>query len=626
MAGPPKKHFLPLLLFLSLFAVFFFSHYHPSLPLSSVDADSDSNFVTLSNNSKNFSPQVSSSFAFLIKVLAFNRIDSLSRCLHSLANANYEGDIVHLHVYIDHFPFANASFDVLEGKLQEAHRILEFVDGFHWNFGNKLVHYRTGNVGLQAQWLEAWWPGSDNEFAFVVEDDLEVSPLFYKFVKAVINNYYYNGSGSNPSIYGVSLQRPRFVPGKHGNKLQLDSGTNLFLYQLVGTWGQILFPKPWKEFKLWYDWHKSKDIKPFLDGMVTNGWYKKMGERIWTPWFIKFVHSRGYFNIYTNMGHERALSVSHRDTGVNYGKTAGPDSKLVDESSFDYSFLELQPLINLKWYDFCFKEVLPGRVVRNMDDLESVLPSVQKQQKILIVSIFGTSDAITRNLICHFERLNIQNYILMGPTSSLLHDLARRGHPVIDANSLLENMKSQKLFGFQDSSSKLVDVLVKGYVIKKCFEHKYDALVINTKMLFVNNDLFNEFIVNTSNDLYAGKSSDIFFVRSSSSARNLWTDGFLNKIGSAVGQASPSSEDGNFAYIVTKLLEQNGLRVNWVDESSLGVKIGANSVNQSSLIAGKMVYWSDEMGLNLVQKRLEELNMWAIDGDSSCTAVICHQS
>lgn len=68
-------------------------------------------------------------------------------------------------------------------------------------------------MGLQAQWLEAWWPSSDDEFAFVVEDDLEVSPLFYKFVKAVILNYYYNINSSSPSIYGVSLQRPRFVPG-----------------------------------------------------------------------------------------------------------------------------------------------------------------------------------------------------------------------------------------------------------------------------------------------------------------------------------------------------------------------------------------------------------------------------
>ncbi|KAL7174432.1 hypothetical protein ACSBR2_033650 [Camellia fascicularis] len=133
---------------------------------------------------------------------------------------------------------------------------------------DRIVHYRTGNVGLQAQWLEAWWPSSDDEFAFVVEDDLELSPPYYKFLRGLVVNYYYNASNFNPSIYGASLQRPRFVPGKHGNKLQLDSGTRLFLYQLVGTWGQLLFPRPWKEFRLWYDTHKAKGIKPFLQGTV----------------------------------------------------------------------------------------------------------------------------------------------------------------------------------------------------------------------------------------------------------------------------------------------------------------------------------------------------------------------
>lgn len=101
----------------------------------------------------------------------------------------------------------------LDKNLHESHRILEFVDGFEWKFGEKFVHYRTTNVGLQAQWLEAWWPSSDDEFAFIVEDDLEVSSLYYKFIKTLIVNFYYNASNRSPSIYGASLQRPRFVPG-----------------------------------------------------------------------------------------------------------------------------------------------------------------------------------------------------------------------------------------------------------------------------------------------------------------------------------------------------------------------------------------------------------------------------
>lgn len=163
---------------------------------------------TLPNPSTNSIPN----FSFTIKLLTFDRLASLRRCLHSLAAADYSGDRADLHIFVDHLP-VNAS-GLVERNLEESHRILEFIDGFGWRHGEKFVHYRTGNAGLQAQWLEAWWPASDDEFAFVVEDDLEVSPLYYKFLKGLILRYYYDKSNYSPLIYGASLQRPRFVAGE----------------------------------------------------------------------------------------------------------------------------------------------------------------------------------------------------------------------------------------------------------------------------------------------------------------------------------------------------------------------------------------------------------------------------
>ncbi|KAK3006916.1 hypothetical protein RJ639_016798 [Escallonia herrerae] len=107
--------------------------------------------------------------------------------------------------------------------------ILDLVDGFSWKYGEKIVHYHTGNVGLQAQWLEAWWPSSDDEFAFVVEDDLEVSPLYYTFIGGLNVNYYYNESNFSPWVYGASLQRSRFVPGydiEEHNQQEADQAIN----------------------------------------------------------------------------------------------------------------------------------------------------------------------------------------------------------------------------------------------------------------------------------------------------------------------------------------------------------------------------------------------------------------
>ncbi|XP_010536145.1 PREDICTED: uncharacterized protein LOC104811206 [Tarenaya hassleriana] len=601
--GPPKKNLLPLLLLLvslSVFALFV---------LFSETTRSDAEIGTdFRRNSGDVPP-----FTFLVKVLTFNRLLSLSRCLRSLAAADYSvaGDAgrVHLHVYIDHFSLARNDTSA-EDNLKNAREILEFVDGFEWRFGKKVVQYRTDNVGLQAQWLEAWWPSSDHEFAFVVEDDLEVSPLYFRFLESVIRNYYYDASSFSPSIYGASLQRPRFVPGKHGNKLRLDPGTKVFLYQLVGTWGQLLFPKPWKEFRLWYDDHKAKGIKPILDGMVTTGWYKKMGERIWTPWFIKFIHSRGYFNIYTNFQNERALSVSHRDAGVNYGKTAGPDSELLDKSSFDSNFLKLQPLSSLKWYDFCFREVVPSRVVRNLDQLGTLLPSVQSEKTILLVSLYDAQEMLMRNLICHFEKLDTRNHIFIGPSSELLFDLARRGHPVIDSDQFLDNVGAYNLAKSQSSYPNAVkEALGTAHVVKKCLELGYSSWIFTSKALLVDKTALLD-RVGSEYDFYAGEGSRILGVRHSSAAQKLWTDEFLRTIAAKTPSLKASE---NSIVLVSKLLEQKGKKIKNIDVNSEEGK--------------PMVYWSLEADSNMIRKQLKELNLWLIDdADLSCKAVVCHRS
>ncbi|XP_021772221.1 uncharacterized protein LOC110736330 [Chenopodium quinoa] len=612
--APPKKQYLTLLL-LSLFALFIFSHYFLSPPPSPSLSTPTTHFL---------SPQKPSSpFTFTIKLLAYNRLSSLSRCLHSLSSAHYYGDTVDLHIFIDHFP--NSSSSDLGRNLENSHEILGFVDGFKWVFGKKLIHYRTINVGLQAQWLEAWWPSHDDEFVFVVEDDLEVSPLYYKLIKGLILNYYYNHSNFSPWIFGASLQRPRFVPGKHGNKIKLDSETRFFLYPLVGTWGQLLFPRPWKEFRLWYDDHKAKGIKPVLDGMVTTGWYKKLGEKIWTPWFIKFIHSRGYFNIYTNFLHERALSVSHRDPGVNYGKTAGPDSQLLDESSHDINLLDMQSLSDLHWYDFCFRRVLPGRVAKKLSEVSHILHTMEKQKPVLLVSLLKSSQTIVKNLICHFERLNIQNYIFMVPNSEsdLLHDLPRRGHPVIVTEDVFDSITRSK----KSSSILIKETMVKAFVIKKCLESGFDNWVIASNMLpLISNPQFDF----TDSSFYVGKDSRLLVVRSSSSSREVWDERFVQKFAATVetliSQDSLLKENGNFVDILEKFAENHVLRLKSVNDVNYSFKLERVHGNQSLPTNTKMISWSPEMDIDSVHKYLEELGLWIIDSDSSCKAVVCHQS
>ncbi|XP_047058540.1 uncharacterized protein LOC124665180 [Lolium rigidum] len=560
-------------------------------------------------------------FSLLIKLLAYDRPAPLLRCLRSLAAADYDGDRVALHVLLDHRP-PNSSAPLLAAS----HEILHALDAFRWPHGEKRVHYRAANAGLQAQWIEAWWPGSDDEFAFVVEDDLQVSPLYYRFLKRVVMRYYYDRDNYSPYVFGASLQRPRFVAGKHGNKIELDSETRLFLYQMVGTWGQLLFPKPWKEFRLWYDEQKAKGIKPILQGMKTTGWYKKMGERIWTPWFIKFVHSRGYFNIYTNFLKERALSISHRDAGVNYGRSVGPDSTLLDQNNLNFNIWQLQPLKELKWYDFCFAEVLPGRSVRKFSELGSVLKSVQLENNVLLISLYSVEQRIVRNLICHLEKAGTRNHIFLGDNAEFLDDLAHRGHAVIDATELL---RSSKMSSSMNSDGSVMEILAKAYVIQYCLDLGYSLWVLDANVISLGSKLAEP--SDQSVDFFTAESVDLMFIRSSQGSRKAWNDRIISRVADSV--ISPKSDfvaslkHVNFVHVLTEVLQSNGgVKLGKLNEEIMVMELGPNMSNRSlSDGQSKMLSWPHSMASDLVQRQLQNVNLWLIDSDSSCSAVVCIQ-
>lgn len=363
---------------------------------------------------------------------------------------------------------------------------------------------------------------------------------------------------------------------------------------------------------------------------VTTGWYKRLGDKIWTPWFIKFIHSRGYYNIYTNFLQERALSTSHRDPGVNYGKTAGPDSKLLDEGSLDFNLWELQPLRNLKWYDFCFSEVLRWRVVKSYSELGSVLGYLQKQKPIVLVSLYKTTDRTARNLICLLERLSMPNFVFVGGKTELLHDLARRGYTVIDSDQFINSIQSHKLTGEQSEISLMKEILVKANVVKRSLELGYDCWMMDGNLV-PSTDFFTE-LPDSSYTVSASKNLELMLVKSSPSSSKIWVDDFASKIASTGTSLMASNsipvEQRHFVYFAIEVLENTGTtKVLLFDESMIGVKIGGDdTINQKSLDSSKkFVFWSWKMTEDSVERDLKKLDMWLIDEDSSCISVVCHR-
>lgn len=345
-----------------------------------------------------------------------------------------------------------------------------------------------------------------------------------------------------------------------------------------------------------------------------------MGERIWTPWFIKFIYERGYFNLYTNFMNERALSVSHRDVGVNYGKSVGPDSFLVDEAFYNDNLLELHPLSNLKWFNFCFKEVIPNRIIRSSDGLESNLRVIQKSNIIMLVNLQKASEPIVGNLLCHFERLGTGNYIFVGQTSDLLLDLARRGHPVIDADQFYNSMNIQR-----SSKEATKEVIVIANVIKKSLELKYNIWMVDSNMVPLSSNLLLDF-PDPSVDFHFGKNSESLYIKYSLASLKIWTAAdFVHKLIAMTDSLrikDSVSSDNRYVQVVEKLLEKDRLKFVRTDDWLFGLDSYSNQTSLGN--RKKFVSWPSDMDLQIVEKKLTELGLWVVDSEFSCTAVVCH--
>lgn len=386
-------------------------------------------------------------FKIEIKVLTYNRINSFKRCLESFKTAFYDPeDLVDLFIFIDHFsPPKEGAGAMTRAKHDEAlqtnQKILQHAKDFHWPFGRKYIHYRQSNSHLQFQWIESWYPVDDDTYAFVAEDDIVVSPFWYQYMKKLLLKYRYGDEPRDPYMYGISFQRQALIPGlKHGIKrMMINSRSQPYLYQLIGTWGQLLFPETWRAFRKYYDDRRYiPEYKPTVQGLLTNVWYEKQGEKLWTPWIIRWALTKGMYNMYPNLG-LYALSASYRDPGVNYGKTLGPDHRIVtpkNEPRFKQKFLDtgLQGVSQLLRFDYCFRNVPRGTVI-DATTTTTIQKAGEEQQDLRALVVIS-DEKYLYNQLCTCEQVvsrsveadcRKQIHFYVGANEQLAKDVANRG-------------------------------------------------------------------------------------------------------------------------------------------------------------------------------------------------------
>ena len=129
---------------------------------------------------------------------------------------------------------------------------------------------------MRGQWLDAWHaslPGGlredTQEIGVILEDDLELSPFAWRWLKAAHAVY-----AANPRVAGFSLMRVELCAARCPN---LDGGPDnaggAFFYPVVGTWGYAPTAKSFARFRRWY-YSLPPDFKPYVDGITPTDWYQ----------------------------------------------------------------------------------------------------------------------------------------------------------------------------------------------------------------------------------------------------------------------------------------------------------------------------------------------------------------
>ncbi|VAH75797.1 unnamed protein product [Triticum turgidum subsp. durum] len=227
---------------------------------------------------------------------------------------------------------------------------------------------------------------------------------------------------------------------------------------------------------------------------------------------------------------------------------------------------------------------------------------------------------IVRNLICHLEKTGMRNYIFLGDNSEFLDDLAHRGHAVIDVIELLQGIK---MSGYMNSDGFVKEILAKAYVIQHCLNLGYNLWVLNGNMISLGSKLVEP--SNQSVDIFTADPVDLIFIRSSQGSKKTWNEHIISRVADG---GFASVKHVSFVHILTRVLENNGggVRLGKLNEEIMTMELGPNMSNRSlSEGQSKMLFWSDSVASDSVQRQLGNVNLWLIDSDSSCSAVVCNQ-
>ncbi|MBC8386741.1 MAG: glycosyltransferase family 2 protein [Actinobacteria bacterium] len=316
----------------------------------------------------------------VIVVVAFNRLKSLNRILYSL-NRSFTPNGTKLIISIDN-----------NGKNKD---VAELASEYIWKFGEKEVIYHKERLGLRNHIIKCGDLSFDYGSVIILEDDLFVSPYFYKYAQEALT-YYSNCD----NIAGISLYNQPYTESNKLPFIPIKDNSDVYFKQIPSSLGQAWSKEHWDSFKKWYDTNPDVHNCKGLPVKVRN-WT----ESSWKKYYYAYLVNFNKYFVFPQI----SFTTNFNDPGENMIMRTffGQIPIKIIESPFN--FKALKDAINV--YD-AYSEILPDKINKLCNTLNDY---------DLEVDLYGKKDSFTKDYVITSK--TCKNYIAGFERSMKPHEM-----------------------------------------------------------------------------------------------------------------------------------------------------------------------------------------------------------
>ncbi|OWY25054.1 hypothetical protein C7N43_33745 [Sphingobacteriales bacterium UPWRP_1] len=228
-----------------------------------------------------------------IVVPAYNRPACLQRLLQAVAVAHYphrnEAEVT-LVISIDH--------------AAQNESVVQIAQNFIWPFGAKTIIQQAQHLGLKQHILACGRLTQQFGSIILLEDDLLVSPWFYRYAQQALEFYEPDEQIAGISLYHYEIAENGFYPF-----LPVDDGSDVYFMQIASSWGQTWTARQWHGFEQWLNQN------PVFDSQNNQypDYLKQWSEHSWKKMFIAYLLQSGKYFVFPRL----SLTTNTGELGTN---------------------------------------------------------------------------------------------------------------------------------------------------------------------------------------------------------------------------------------------------------------------------------------------------------------------